>query len=173
MSRAGGLIIDVVLFSLLVVGVALGIRYYVHVQYDAGYEAGHAAAVAAGNAQRDLDAAIHLKKETDLRDQLAAKDVDAHRKEQEYATNLEAAQRRVRAGTDRLRCPAANPVQPATAASDRPIASGPATDGEGPTMVPDDSAALLGLVADHQRLMQRYERVVERFDDCRAMNAVP
>lgn len=98
----------------------LGIRYYVHVQYDAGYGVGHAAAVATGDAQRDLDAAIHLKKETDQCTQLAAKDTAVHQKEQKYAKTLDAAERRMHAGTDRLCCPASR-VQPSGAPESRPL----------------------------------------------------
>lgn len=135
------------------------------------YQAGYDAAVAAGKEQHDRDAAAAHKIESDLRAQMAAKDADAYRKEQNYATNLEAAQRRVLTGADRLRCPAASPVPAGAAPGDRPAAGGPGADGEGPAMVPEVSADLLGLVADHQRLVQRYARVVERFKACQAVNA--
>jgi len=135
------------------------------------YQAGHDAAVAAGELLRQAEAERNHETESDLRAQLHDKDADAFKKEQEYAENLDDAQRRVRAGTDRLRCPAASPVPAGAAPGDRPAAGGPAADGEGPAMVPDVSADLLSLVADHQRLVQRYARVVERFEACRAVNA--
>lgn len=37
--RAEQILIDIVLFLLLVAGVALGVRYYGHAQFDAGYDA--------------------------------------------------------------------------------------------------------------------------------------
>lgn len=61
MSRAGGLIVDVVLLALLVVGVALGARYYVHERYDAGYSAGHAAAIT--ERARADDAAVQRRQQ--------------------------------------------------------------------------------------------------------------
>jgi hypothetical protein len=135
------------------------------------YEAGYNAAVDAGLQQRNREAEENRKTESDLRAQLAGRDADAHRKEQEYAENLDAAQRRVRAGTDRLRCPAASPVQPTAAAADRPAAAGPAADGQGPDLVPELAADLLGIAADVAGLVRRYDQVVERFEACRAVNA--
>jgi hypothetical protein len=92
------------------------------------------------------------------------------RKEQEYATNLDAAQRRVRAGVESLLCPT-SPVQPAPAAGDRPAAPEPATHGPGPAVVPEAAADLLSIAADVAGLVRRYDQVVERFEACRAVNA--
>ena len=169
MNRLDDLIIGAAIAGMLAVGATVSIRYYGHEKYDDGY----AAALAAGQARYEREVAAAIKTETDLRAQLAAKDDEAKEKDRTYAISLEVAQRRVLDGTDRLRCPTARAVQPTAAATDRSAAGGSATDGQGPAMVPDDSAALLGLVADHQRLVQRYERVVERFDACRALNAGP
>jgi hypothetical protein len=155
---------------LLAVGI-LGVRAYGAHRYDAGHAAGYAAAVAAGNAQRDRDAATARKTESDLRTQLAARDADAHRKEQKYASNLEAAQRRVRVGTDRLHCPAASPVQPAAAPADRPAAGGPAADGGGADLVPEAAADVLGDGATAAGLVRKYARLIQRFEACRAVNA--
>jgi len=165
-SALDRLLIGCILLAALLVGGALGVRHYGAERYQAGWDG----AVAAGREQRDSDAAAALAIESGLRTRLLEQDTTALRKEQEYAANLDDAQRRVRAGVDRLRCPAASPVQPGAAAGDRPAAGGPGADGEGPSMVPDVSADLLGLVADHQRLVQRYARVVERFEACRALN---
>ena len=151
----------------------LAVHVYGAHRYDAGHDAGYAAAVAAGNAQRDRDAAAALKTESDLRAQLHAKDADANQKEIEHAQALADAQRRVRAGVDRLRCPAASPIQPATAAADRPASAGSAGDGGGPEIVPDDAAAILSDGAAVAGLVRRYERVIERFEACRAVNAGP
>jgi hypothetical protein len=156
-----------ILVLILLLGGAWWIQHYGDEQHDAGY----AAAVAAGKEQHDRDAAAALKTESDLRAQLRARDADALRKEEEYASNLENAQRRVRTGVDSLRCPATSAVPAGTAPGDRPAAAGSVADGEGPAMVPEVSADILSLVADHQRLVQRYARVVERFEACQALNA--
>jgi len=37
--------------------------------------------------------------------------------------------------------------------------------------VPEAAAEILGDAADVGRLVRRYERIVERFDACRAMNS--
>jgi len=172
MKRVQEILIGVVLLGLLVAAAVFGLRYYGRVQYSSGRDAGYAVAVAAGKAQHDRDAAAAVKTEADLRTQLATRDADAHRKEVEYAENLDAAQRRVRAGTDRLRCPA-GPIPVTAATSDRPAAGGSPADGQGLAVVPDVAADILGLAADHQRLLRNYERVVERFEACRAVNAGP
>jgi len=155
-----------VIAAILAVAGWFGLRHYGEEWYQDGY----AAAVAAGKAQHDRDAENNRKIESDLRQTLAERDAEATRKEQEYASNLDAAQRRVRAGTDRLRCPA-SPVQPAAAPGDRSVASTPATDGAGPDVVPEVAADLLGIAADIAGLVRRYDQVVEHFDECRAVNA--
>jgi hypothetical protein len=134
------------------------------------YKAGYAAAVDAGKVQHDRDAAAYQKLESDQRAKDAARDAEATRKDQEHAKDLADAQRRVRAGTDRLRCPA-SPVQPAASAATGPAASTPATDGAGPDLVPEAAADVLGYGAAVASLVSRYAEVVERFDECRAVNA--
>jgi hypothetical protein len=134
------------------------------------YQAGYAAAVDAGKAQRDREAAAYRKLESDQRAKDAARDADATRKDQEHAQALADAQRRVRAGTDRLRCPT-NPVQPAAAPASGPVASTPTTDGAGPDLVPEAAAEILGDGAAIASLVSRYAEVVQRFDECRAVNA--
>lgn len=143
-----------------------GLHHYGAERYQAGYNA----AVEAGKAQHALDDAKYRKLESDQRAKDAARDAEATRKDQEHAQALADAQRRVRSGTDRLRCPA-SPVQPATAPGDRPAASTPAADGAGPDVVPEVAADLLGIAADAAGLVRRYAEVVERFDACRAVNA--
>lgn len=157
----GGLI---VLAGLLVAG-TLGVRWYGVVQYQAG----RTAAVAAGKDQYDRDLATARRTELDLRAQLAARDTDAFEKEQEHAASLQAAQRRVRASIDSLRCPISAPV--GSAPDDRPVAAGPASDGAGPAIVPEIAAEILGDGAAIAGLVRRYERLEQRFDECRAMNA--
>lgn len=149
---------------LLVIGAWFGVRHYGAEQYQAG----HAAAVAAGRAQLERDTAAARKTESDLRAQLREKDATAFTKEKEYATNLEAAQRRVRAGVDSLRCPGAIPA--ASQAGDRPTAAGSAADGERLAIVPEVAAEILSDGADVAGLLRRYQRVVERFEACRAVN---
>lgn len=56
-------------------------------------------------------------------------------------------------------------------AGDRPAAGGPGADVEGPAIVPDAAADLLGDTAAIAGLVRRYDRVVERFEACRAVNA--
>lgn len=138
---------------------------------DARYQDGYDAAVDAGRKQHDHDAAVARETESALRAQLHARDADALQKENEYATNLAAAQRRVRAGTDRLQCPTARAVPAVTTAGDRPVAARPAADGEGPDLVPEIAAEVLGDGADIAGLVRRYQRLLERFEDCRAVNA--
>ncbi|WP_036217280.1 hypothetical protein [Massilia sp. LC238] len=154
----------VLLAVALVVAGWFGVRHYGAAQYHAG----HAAAMAAGRAQHERDTAAARKTESDLRAQLRAKDVDALRQKEEHAKNLANAQRRMRSGDDSLRCPA---VPAATQGGDRSAAAGPAADGEGPAIVPEVAAEILGDAADVAGLVRRYERVVERFEACRAVNA--
>jgi hypothetical protein len=105
-TRLQALLLGVLVAIALAVGAWVGVDEYGNNRYQAGYDA----AVGTGMKQRDIDAEEHRKTELDLRAQLAEREADAHRKDQEYAQNLEAAQRRVLIGTDRLRCPAASPV---------------------------------------------------------------
>ncbi|WP_292041421.1 hypothetical protein [Massilia sp. UBA6681] len=164
MTSLDRLLCSVLAAVLLLVSAWFGIRHYGAEQYQVG----HAAAIAAGRAQLERDTAAARKTETDLRAQLRAKDDAAFTKEKEYATNLAAAQRRMRAGDDRLRCPGAVPA--ATQSGDRSAAAGLAADGEGPEIVPEVAAEILGDAADVAGLVRRYERVVERFEACRTVN---
>ena len=166
MSRLQVLLLGVLVAIVITVGAWIALDHYGHERYQAGYSA----AVDAGIRQRDLDAEENRKAESDLRAQLATRDAEAHRKEQEYASNLEAAQRRVRAGDDRLRCPA-GPIQPAAPAPDRPATPDAPADGQGPDVMPEAAADLLGIAADVAGLVRRYDQVVERFEACRAVNA--
>lgn len=157
----------VILVLILLLAGAWWINHYGAEKYDAGY----AAAVAAGKTQHDRDAAAAHKTESDLRAQLRAKDADAKQKEDEYATNLQNAQHRVRAGADSLRCPAAGPVPAAAAPDDRPAAGGPDPEAERPRIVPEVASDLLGVAADLARVVRQYDRITERFEECRALNA--
>lgn len=157
----------VALLVILLLGCAWWVRRYGAERYQAGYDA----ALAAGKEVRDSAATANLAIESGLRAQLLERDTLALRKEQEYASNLEAAQRRVRAGTDSLRCPAASPIQPAAAAGDRSAAAGPAPDGQGAELVPDAAAALLGDGATIAGIVRKFDRIEQRFEACRAVNA--
>jgi hypothetical protein len=159
----------VILVLILLLGGAWWIHHYGIDQHRAGY----AAAVEAGKEARDSAETVHVAIESGLRAQLLDSDTSALRKEQEHATNLDAAQRRVRAGVDSLRCPAASPVQPATAANDRPAAAGPAPDGQGAELVPDAAAEILGDAATIAGLVRKFDRLEQRFEACQAVNAVP
>jgi hypothetical protein len=163
------LFIGVALAALLAAGAMLGLHHYGNERYQSGYDA----AIVAGKEARDSAEVANLAIESGLRAQLLDRDTAALRKEQEYASNLADAQRRVRAGDDRLRCPAANPVQPAAAAPDRSAAPGAPADGQGSDLVPEAAADLLGIAADVAGLVRRYDQVVERFEACRAVNARP
>lgn len=167
MSALDRLLLASILAVAALVAGALERHHYGAERYQAGYDA----AVAAGKEARDSAAAANLVIESGLRAQLLDRDTQALRKEQEYASNLEAAQRRVRAGADGLRCPAASPVQSASPAGDRPAAAASAADREGPELVSEAAAALLGDAADVAGLVRRYQQVVDRFDACRAVNA--
>lgn len=156
----------VLLLVALLLGAWFGVRHYGAEKYRAGYDA----AVIEGREAREAAAAAALAIESGLRAKLLERDTAALRKEQEYAESLEAAQRRVRAGVDRLRCPA-GPIPGAAPAGGGSAAAGPDADGEGSAIVPEVAAEILGDAADVAGLVRRYERVVERFEACRAVNA--
>lgn len=168
MSALERLLAAVILVLALLLGGAWWIRHYGDEHYQAGWDG----AVAAGKEARDSAATVHVAIESGLRAQLLDKDTSALRKEQEHAEALEAAQRRVRAGVDSLRCPA-SAVQPAAPADDRPAAAGPAPDGQGAELVPDAAAALLGDGAAIAGIVRKFDRLNERFERCQALNAVP
>ena len=154
------------LLVVLLLGTWFGVRHYGAEQRQEGYDA----AVAEGKEARDAAAVAALAIESGLRAKLLERDTAALRKEQEYVESLEAAQRRMRTGADRLRCPA-GPVRAAAPTGDRPAAAGPDADGEGPAIVPEVAAEILGDGADVAGLVRRYQRVVDRFEACRAVNA--
>jgi hypothetical protein len=160
------LVSALVLVGLCVAG-WFSLQHYGAERHDAGY----ATAVAAVKEVRDSAAVANLAIESGLRAQLLDRDTTALRKEQTYASTLADTQRRVRAGTDGLRCPAADPVQPGTAPEDRPAAASAPADGQGPDVVPETAADLLGIAADVAGLVRRYDQVVERFEACRVVNA--
>jgi len=135
------------------------------------YAAGQAAAIAAGKEARDAQATANLAIESGLRTRLLEQDGAALRKEQEYVSNLEAAQRRVRAGVDSLRCPAASPVPAGATPGDRPAAAGLEVEPAGPSLMPEAAADLLGVAADVAGLVRRYDRLEQRFEACRTVNA--
>lgn len=166
MMAVDRLLCSVLVAVLLVIGAWFGVRHYGAEQRQAGYDA----AVADGKEARDAAAVAALAIESGLRTRLLEQDTTAHRKEQEHATNLEAAQRRVRAGVDSLRCPA-GPIPAGAATGDRSIAAGPAADGEGPDLMPEAAADVLGHGAAIASLVRRYERIVERAEACRVVNA--
>lgn len=167
MSALERLAVGMLLAVALVVAAFFGVRHYGIEQRQVGWNA----AVTAGKEQREAEAAAALAIESGLRTRLLEQDTTAHRKEQEHASELEAAQRRVRAGVDSLRCPAAGPVPDAAAADDRATAAGSAADREGLAIVPEVAAEILGDGADVAGLVRRYQRLVERFEACRALNA--
>jgi len=135
-------------------------------RYDEGFEA----AIKVGKDRRDADAEINRQTEMDLRAQLGIKDAAAFKKEKDHAQSLAAAQRRILNGTDSLRCPA-RPVPASSTPVDRSAAIGPAADDEGPELMPEAAADLIGIASDVERLVRQYDRVVERFEACRAVNA--
>lgn len=155
---------------LLSVALLLGAWFSVHHYGSTKYQAGYDAAVAEGREAREAAAVAALAIESGLRAKLLERDTAALRKEQEHAESLEAAQRRVRAGVDRLRCPA-GPVPAGAPAGGGPAAAGTALDREGPAIVPEVAAEILGDAGDVAGLVRRYERVVERFEACRTVNA--
>jgi hypothetical protein len=168
MSRLEQLLAGILVLIALAVAGWLGVLHYGAQQYRAGKDA----AIAAGDKLRQAEADRNQKTESDLRAQLAARDADAFTKEQTYAANLDAAQRRVRAGADRLRCPA-SPIPAGAASGDRPAAGGPVADGAGPDLVPEAASDILGYGAAVAGLVRRYERLQQRFEACRAVNSQP
>jgi len=164
MSRLERILAGLILLAGLLALGALGIYRYGTTRYQAGYDA----AVNAGKTQYDRDAAAARKTESDLRAQLRARDADAFTKEKDHAASLEAAQRRVRAGIDSLRCPA-GPVPAGAVPGDRPAAGGPEADGAGQAIVPETSSAILGDGAAVAGLVRRYARLEQRFDECEAL----
>jgi hypothetical protein len=165
-NRLDNFLIGVCALLALLAACWFEVHHYGAKRYDAGY----ASAIAAGKAQHDQDAAKYQKLESDTRAKDAQRDADAQRKDQEHAQALADAQRRVRDGTDRLRCPA-SPVQIPATPTDRPVAAVAPIDGSGPDLVPEAAADVLGYGAAIAGLVSRYERVVERFEECRAVNA--
>lgn len=166
MSALHRLLCAVLAAVLLLIGAWFGVHHYGAEQRQAGYEA----AVADGKEAREAAAIAALAIESGLRTRLLEQDTTALRKEQEHAESLEAAQRRVRAGVDRLRCPA-GPVPVAAPAGGGSAATGATVDGEGPAIVPEIAAEILGDAADVAGIVRRYERIIERFEACRAVNA--
>ena len=166
MTALHRLLCAVLAVILLVIGSWLGVRHYSAARYQAGWDA----AVGLGKEQRDAETLANLAIESGLRTRLLEQDTTALRKEQEHATNLEAAQRRVRAGVDSLRCPA-GPVPAGDQAGDRPAAAGPASHGEGAELVPDAAAALLGDGATVAGIVRKFDRLQRRFEECRVVNA--
>ena|GEM_PF-2418114 len=156
--------------AVLTVGVvAGGWAWHSHAVSTARQE-GYSAAVADGKKRYDEDAAKALSKERKLRDEQAAKDDAARKDKERYDEALADAQRRMRAGTDRLRCPAASPVHAAATAPAGPAAGGPAPDEPGTPVVPEVAADILGLAADSDSIVRKFDRLTERYDACRALN---
>jgi hypothetical protein len=157
---------------LLVGAIAAGWLWHLS-EVSTARKAGYSAAVAAGEKQRAIDADIALGRERNLRAKLAAADAAATTKETEHAETLAAAQRRVRAGTDVLRCPTANPIQHTAALADGPTTGGSSPDGPGTAVMPEVAGDILRLAADTGRVVRNYQRVVERLDACIALNNGP
>lgn len=167
MSSLERLLIGAVLLVLLLFGGALAVRSYGAEQRQAGWDA----AVAAGKEAREAADLAALAIESGLRARLLEQDAAALNQERKHAESLETAQRRVRAGIDSLRCPAAGPIPSGAPAGDRPAAGGAAADGEGPVVVPEVAAEILGDGADVASLVRRYQRLIDRFEACRAVNS--
>jgi hypothetical protein len=139
-------------------------------EVDDAYEAGQAAAVEAGRVRYEAEVARALKTESNYRALLKLKDDLSHERETVYAENLSAAQRRAAAGTDRLRCPGAGAISNAAATPVGPAAGGSGVDGGGAELVPAVAVDILGLAADTGRLVRKYDRLTQRFEECRALN---
>ncbi len=164
--------LDAILLALKV-GAAALLIWTAALYRDHVYQLGYEAAVADGEAVLEQATAAARRTESDLRAQLRALDADAFKKEKDHAASLEAAQRRVRAGIDGLRCPAAGPVPGASAPDDRSVAGGPEADAAGPAIVPEVAAEILGDGAAVAGLVRRYERLEQRFDKCQSMSEAP
>ena len=157
--------------STILAGLLLSALVSLHHYGEKRYEAGYSAAVLAGKEQHDKDAEKYRKLESDTRINDEKRDAEAQQKEQEYAQNLDAAQHRLRIGVDRLRCPEVSPVQSTTSSSDRSAPTESTTDGSGPDLMPEAAEDILGYGAAIASLVSRYDRIVERYEECRTMNA--
>jgi hypothetical protein len=139
-------------------------------EVNAAHERGYSEAVAAAEIERDLAAEESRRKERVWRDAFVERNEKFQHKEQGYETALADAQRRVRAGTDRLYCPASNPVQASTAPADRSIPVPPEGDGAGTPVVPEVAADILGLAAATGKLVRKLDEAEELYNACRALN---
>ena len=164
--------LDAIMLALKV-GAAALLIWTAALYRDHVYQLGYDAAIADGKVVLEQATAAARRTESDLRAQLRVRDAEAFEKEKDHAASLEAAQRRVRAGVDSLRCPAARPVPGAAAPDDRPVAGASATDGPGPTIVPETAAEILGDGAAVAGLVRRYAELEHRFDKCEALTKAP
>lgn len=160
------------LSALIGAGVITGGWLWHRHEVSAARQAGYDAAVMAGEKQRTADAAAALAIERENRELFRIRDEQARQREDTYAQALDDAQRRMRAGTDRLRCPAST-VQPAAAPADGPVASGAAADEPGTPVVPEVAGDILGLAGDTARLVRKYDDLTFRLEACRALNNGP
>ena len=155
----------IVLAGLVVLG-WLGVMHYGGTRYNAGF----ADAVNVGKERLAFETELARRTEDALRVELRAKDDMAFTKEKKYVDSLAAAQRRMLIGVDSLRCPT-GPVSAADASEHRPDPIGSEIDPRGSGLVPEASADLLGIASNVAGLVRRYERLEERFEACRTLNA--
>lgn len=130
---------------------------------------GYDRAVEDGRKALDVERARADAAEDTLRNRLAEKDRIAKEKEDEHKTQLEDAQRRARAGRDRLYCPAAGPIPATTPATGGQAAGGFVPDERGAPIVPEMAAEILGDAAAGASIVRKYDRLVERFEACRTI----
>lgn len=166
MSVLHKLLIGLAASALMAILALCSLQHYRTTCYQLGYDA----AVAAGKVAREKETVIAEKKESDLRAQLAAKDAYAFKEKQKHDQALEDAQRRVRTGIDSLHCPAAIPVPAGETPGNRPATGGLEVEPAGPTIVPETAADILGVAGHINGLVQRYERLEQRFDSCQALS---
>lgn len=163
MSKLETLMLQVGAAVVLAIVLVLGWKYVIGQAEKRGYDR----AVQDGQATMLAEAAKAKITEDTLRKMLDDKDKAAQTKENEYAENLKAAQRRARAGTDRLFCPGQVPTAATRAGG--PAASEPAADAGGTPLVPDVAAEILGDAATAAGIVRKFDRLFERFEACRAV----
>lgn len=150
---------------LLILAGVWGVNHYVGVVEQWGYDR----AVKDGEVALQNEKDTALARERTLRKQLAAEQRAAAEKETRHEEELKVAQDRVRAGTDRLRCPTSREAPGPGPDTGRPAAGGPAADGEGETIVPDVAAEILGDGAAIAGLVRKFDRIERYFNVCRAV----
>lgn len=150
---------------ILVCLATLGWNHYISKVEQRGYDRAVAEGKIALQQEKDLALAV----ERDLRKQLANEQRLNFEKETRHAQELADAQRRVRAGTDRLLCPTVRKVPGTSTDPGGPAAGGPAPDEEGDRIVPEVAAEILGDGATIAGIVRKFQRLEKYYAVCKAV----